>query len=112
MLKSPFTAYGYAEKMKVIKIVIMWDNSGPINVKFRNFNKLLFTHLCRVKSCLLPIQVKQDHFFFKDVFFFLNNFHRFAAKIYANIVYPDQTPRYSAFDLGLHCLRLVICWMG
>ena len=70
MLKSPFTAYGYAEKMRVIKIVIMWDNSGPIHMKFRNFNKLLFTQLCRVKSCLLPIQVKQDHFFFKDVCFF------------------------------------------
>ena len=28
----------------------------------------------------------------------------------ANSVYPDLTPRYSASDLGLHCLPMSLLW--
>ena len=28
----------------------------------------------------------------------------------ANSVDPDQTPRYAASDLGLHCLPLSLLW--
>ena len=28
----------------------------------------------------------------------------------ANSVYPDQTPRFAASDLGLHCLPMALFW--
>ena len=28
----------------------------------------------------------------------------------ANSVDPDQTPRYAASDLGLHCLPMLLLW--
>ena len=28
----------------------------------------------------------------------------------ANSVYPDQTPRFAASDLGLHCLPMSLFW--
>ena len=34
----------------------------------------------------------------------------FAARLYAKIVDPDQTPRCAAFDLSLHCLSFSFVW--
>ena len=32
--------------------------------------------------------------------------------IYANSEEPDQTPRFAASDLGLHCLQMPLLWGG
>ena len=32
------------------------------------------------------------------------------SELSANSVYPDQTPRSAASDLGLHCLQMSLLW--
>ena len=66
-------------------------------------------HLCGMDSSIIslwtgPLQSKgmSDYFSY---------YHFLEIPIFnANSVYPDQTPRSAASDLGLHCLQMSHLW--
>ena len=82
---------------------------GSILADFQNFvgfsthlrpvdhsTTILWTGLFLVAGCLVSFY----YFFVLKKFLFLN----------ANSVDPDQAPRFTSSDLGLHCLPITLLW--
>ena len=48
--------------------------------------------------------------FMPSGFFYFNSLNRFICLLNANSVDENQTPRFAASDLGLHCLLMSFLW--
>ena len=73
-------------------------------------SQLDVNHLCPVE-CSIPTLWTDRILNRRDIWLFLLLACFAEIPVFnANNVDPDQTPRFAAFDLGLHCLSMCLLW--